>query len=135
MEDWVTIRNIKKKNHTIGTRKIAVMLGISRNTVKWALASEEYPTYIRTGKVNELIGLFAEFIKESYIVRRQKVSVIISNLRSKGFTGSAISVYRHIEKQLKPEREMASGRTFMPYSTLPGEQMLYDCGHFVPVNF
>lgn len=126
MEDWVTIRNIKKKNPTIGTREIARMLGISRNTVKRALASAEYPVYTRTGTVNEQIEPFAGFIKESYIVRRQKVSVIINNLRSKGFTGSVISVYRHIERQLKLERQMASGRTFMPYSTLPGEQMLYD---------
>lgn len=88
MEDWVTIRNIKKKNNTIGTRKIARMLGISRNTVKRALASEEYPTCTRTGKVNEQIEPFAGFIKESYIVRRQKVSVIIGNLRSKGFAVS-----------------------------------------------
>ena len=104
MEDWVTIRNIKKKNQNIGTREIARMLGVSRNTVKRALASEEYPTYTRTGMVNEQIEPFAGFIKESYIVRRQKVSVIISNLRSKGFAGSAISVYRYIERQLKSER-------------------------------
>lgn len=126
MEDWVTIRNIRKKNHTIGTREIAKLLGISRNTVKRALASEEYPTYARPDKVNEHIEPFAGFIKESYIVKRQKVSVIISNLRSKGFGGSAISIYRYIERHLKREREMASGRAFMPYSTLPGEQMLYD---------
>ena len=34
VEDWVTIRNLKKKNPNIGTRTIALMLGISRNTVK-----------------------------------------------------------------------------------------------------
>ena len=33
MEDWVTIRNLKKKNANLGTRAIAAMLGISRNVI------------------------------------------------------------------------------------------------------
>lgn len=126
MEDWVTIRNLKKRNQSLGTRKIAKMLGVSRNTVKRALISEEYPLYTRTNKVNEHIEPFAGFIKESYIVKRQRISVIISNLRSKGFAGSNISIYRYIGQHLKAEKEIASVRTYMPYSTLPGEQMLYD---------
>lgn len=32
MEDWVTIRNLRAKNPNLGSRKIALMLGISRNT-------------------------------------------------------------------------------------------------------
>ena len=39
MEDWVTIKNLKKKNPNLGTRKIALMLGISRNTVKGAMTA------------------------------------------------------------------------------------------------
>jgi len=39
-EDWVTIRNLRKKNPYMGTRKIADLVGISRNTVKKALASD-----------------------------------------------------------------------------------------------
>ena len=130
MEDWVTIRNIKKRNQSLGTRKIARMLGISRNTVRRALVLEEYPIYTRTSKVNEHIEPFTGFIKESYIVRRQRISVIISNLRSKGFAGSDISIYRYIEQHLKAEREIASVRTYMPYSTLPGEHMLYDWSEY-----
>jgi hypothetical protein len=85
-----------------------------------------YPSYKRESKVNEQLAPFADFIKESYVLKRQKISVIISNLRSKGFCGSDISVYRYIEGNLKKERQLSSARTFMPYSTLPGEQMLYD---------
>ena len=33
MEDWVTIRNLKKKDPNLGTRTIALMLGISRNII------------------------------------------------------------------------------------------------------
>ena len=45
MEDWVSIRNIKAKNPKLGTRKIAELLGISRNTVKKALKNDEAPAY------------------------------------------------------------------------------------------
>ena len=38
MEDWVSIKNLKTKNPKLGTRKIADLLGVSRNTVKKALA-------------------------------------------------------------------------------------------------
>ena len=47
MEDWVTIRNLKKKNPSIGTRELAKMLGISRNKIKKALKSDEAPEYNR----------------------------------------------------------------------------------------
>lgn len=130
MEDWVTIRNLKKRNEGMGTRTIAKLIGVSRNTVKRALEAEEYPSYTRSGKVNELIDPFGEFIKESYVVKRQRVSVIIGNLRSKGFSGSDISVYRYIASNLKAEREQGSAKAFKPYSTLPGEQMLYDWSEY-----
>lgn len=59
MEDWVTIRNLKKKNQSLGTRTIADMLGISRNTVKKALASDEAPQYNRgERKINEAVVPF-----------------------------------------------------------------------------
>ena len=47
MEDWVSIRNIKAKNPKLGTRKIAEILGISRNTVKKALKNDEAPAYTK----------------------------------------------------------------------------------------
>jgi len=31
MEDWVSIKNLKTKNPDLGTRKIASLLGVSRN--------------------------------------------------------------------------------------------------------
>lgn len=45
MEDWVSIKNIKAKNPKLGTRKIAELLGISRNTVK-KLLRVMMPRYI-----------------------------------------------------------------------------------------
>lgn len=128
MEDWVTIRNLKKKNQALGTRAIARLVGVSRSTVKKALSSEQYPRYSRERRVNEAIEPFQEYLRECYLVKRQRVSVILENLRSKGFKGSGISVYRYVEGHLRPERE--GGRVFMPYETLPGEQMLYDWSEY-----
>lgn len=49
MEDWVTIKNLKKKNPGMGSRRIAKLLGISRNTVIKALRQKSIPAI--TGKV------------------------------------------------------------------------------------
>jgi IS30 family transposase len=52
MEDWVTIRNLKKRNDELGSRKIAKLLNISRNTVRSALRRSDVPVYKRKEKVN-----------------------------------------------------------------------------------
>ncbi|MDD3009682.1 MAG: IS21 family transposase, partial [Arcobacter sp.] len=63
MEDWVTIRNLKKKDPNLGTRTIALMLGISRNTVKKALLNDELLLYNRgEKKINEAVEPFIDFI-------------------------------------------------------------------------
>jgi DNA-binding MarR family transcriptional regulator len=46
MADWVTIKNLKSKNPGMESRSIAKLLGLSRNTVKRALKSENGPIYI-----------------------------------------------------------------------------------------
>ena len=54
MEDWVTIKNLKKRNPELGTRQIASLLGISRNTVKKALQRSEVPEYKRQKRYQHL---------------------------------------------------------------------------------
>jgi len=89
MEDWVSIRNIKAKNPKLGTRKIAELLGISRNTVKKALKNDEAPAYNRgVRKVNEHIEPFEGFIKESFLKKHLRASRILKDIRSKGYEGS-----------------------------------------------
>jgi Mn-dependent DtxR family transcriptional regulator len=34
VEDWITIRNLKKRNPKMGTRAIAEKLDLSRNTIE-----------------------------------------------------------------------------------------------------
>jgi len=67
MEDWVSIKNIRAKNPKLGTRKIAELLGISRNTVKKALKSDNAPKYKRSVQINEHVAPFEGFIKESFL--------------------------------------------------------------------
>lgn len=131
MEDWVTIRNIKAKNPKFGTRRIAEILGISRNTVKKALQSDKEPQYQRKETLNESITPFAEFIETSYLVKELKVSRILKDMQSKGYAGSQAALYRHINKTLKPKKESASARAFRSYSTDPGEQMQYDWAEYI----
>lgn len=121
MEDWVTIRNIKKHNPDIGTRTIGELLGISRNTVKRALQSEGPPEYERTKILNPAIVHFSEYIVEGLILKKLKGSRLLSEITAKGYTGSKSAFYRylvslHIDQQ----------RTYQRYETAPGEQMQFD---------
>jgi len=130
MEDWVTIRNLKKRNPSLGTRKIAEILGVSRNTVRRALRSKTYPGYRREEKVYEKLKPFHEFIKESYLLKRRRISVIISNLKSKGYDGSDIAVYRYIYDHFQEIRRDMETKYYQPYETAPGEQMQYDWSEY-----
>ena len=101
-------------------------MGISRNTVKSALASDKAPQYEREKTLNPEIQPYVEFVIEAYLAKRLRVSRILADLRSKGFTGSRSALYRWIEEELKPKRDAQSAQAFQPYETKPGEQMQYD---------
>jgi transposase len=134
MEDWVTIRTLKARNPSMGSRAIAGLLGISRNTVKTALAKERAPEYQRQKLVNPEIAPFAEFLTESYLVKRLRISRILEDLRSKGFQGSKSALYRWIEQELKPQRQAQTVKAFQPYETKPAEQIQYDWAEYrVPI--
>lgn len=125
MEDWVTIRHIKKRNPQLGTREIAKLLCLSRNTVKRALGSTEPPEYKREKKVNPSIVPFVHYIYERLVVKRLQGSRVLEEIISKGYTGSKSAFYRHIG-QLHDQ----SQRTFQPYETTPGEQMQFDWSEY-----
>ena len=130
MEDWVTIRNLKKKDPNLRTRTIALMLGISRNTVKKALASDDLPLYNRgEKKINEAVEPFIDFIKESFLKKNLKASRILKDIKSKGYRGSQYALYAYIREILKPianDVSKNSPHAYMRYETKPAEQMQYD---------
>jgi len=53
MEKWVTIKNLKKSNPSMGTRKIAELVGVSRNTVK-----KVFHTYFPFECFNKIFFIF-----------------------------------------------------------------------------
>jgi len=121
MEDWITIRNLKKRNPGMGTRKIAEKLGLSRNTVRNALKSENPPEYKRETYINPELEPFHDFIIEKYFVKKLKGSRVLNELWSKGCKVSESAFYRYIQ-QYKPEFI----QSFMRYETKPGEQGQFD---------
>lgn len=126
MEDWITIRNLKKRNPGMGTRKIAKKLGLSRNTVKNALKSENPPEYKRETYINPELEPFHDFIIEKYFVKKLKGSRVLNELWSKGCKVSGSAFYRYIQ-QYKPEFT----RSFMRYETKPGEQGQFDWSPYI----
>lgn len=121
MEDWTTIRNLKQKNPKLGTRAIARLAGVSRNTVKRALTSQEPPEYTREGKINPDIEPFAKYIEVKIVGLHLKGSRVLEDIKSKGYIGSKSAFYRFMEKiRVKQQR------TFKRYETKPGEQAQYD---------
>jgi transposase len=135
VEDWITIRNLKKKNPSLGTRSIAELLGVSRNTVKKALKTETAPVYERESVIYDEIKPFVDFIRESYLIKQFKVSRILKDLQSKGYGGSAAALYRYIVRDLKPEKEGQNTSAYRPYETRPGEQSQYDWSDYtVPIG-
>ncbi len=125
MEDWVTIQNMKKRNPSLGTRQIAKLLNLSRNTVKRALDEEKEPRYQREKKVNPELAPFEDYIHERLIIKRLQGSRVLEEIISKGYSGSKSAFYRHTSKLKDP-----NVRTFQPYETAPGEQLQFDWSEY-----
>ena len=120
MEDWVTIKNLKKHNPKLVTRQIARLLGVSRNTVKKALQRREVPEYKRQKKISALEP-FREIISEMANVKHFKGSRILNEVRSKGYKGSQTAFYDFLSKV-----KISEQKHFTPYETAPGEQAQFD---------
>ena len=140
MDNWTTIKNLKKINPTMGTRTIARLVGVSRNTVKKALQEDGAPIDKKEGvkKLNENIEPFEGFIKESFLKKNLKASRILKDIQSKGYQGSTWALYSYIRNELKPIKEDVQGnnkKAYKSYSTNPAEQMQFDWAHYtVPID-
>lgn len=121
MEDWVTIRNLKRLNASFSNRQIGKLLHISKTTVKRALENDEGPNYQRKPTVNIEIEPFKAIIEEKLTVQKLLRSRVLSDIISKGYKGSQSAFYRYVSKNATIEK-----RTFHPYETSPGEQAQFD---------
>jgi transposase len=120
MEDWVTIKNLKKHNPGLGTRQIARLLSLSRNTVKKALQRNEVPEYKRQKKISALEP-FRDIITEMANVKHFRGSRIFNELKSKGYRGSRTAFYDFLSKV-----KISEQKHFTPYETAPAEQAQFD---------
>ena len=121
MEDWLTVKNLKRANPDISNRKIGRLLNISHNTVKKALENEKGPKYNRENKENPEIIKFKDFIEECLLVKDLSKSRILCDIKSKGYKGSKSAFYRYASKF-----KIKEVRAFKPYETLAGEQAQFD---------
>ena len=121
MEDWVTIRNLKKLNPGLGSRQIAKLMRISRNTVRYALKRDSAPKYERRKKENPDILPFRDYILTALTVLHLRKSRILEDIKSKGYKGSKSAFYRHCDTIKQTET-----RSYMPYETAPACQAQFD---------
>jgi transposase len=121
MEDWVTIRNLKRHNPDLGTRAIAKLLCVSRNTVKKALKDTDAPCNTRKPYVNKELKKFEVYIKIQYSVKHLKGSRVLNDLRDKGCLVSRSAFYRYLKRFSNK-----STQAYMRYETAPGEQAQFD---------
>lgn len=128
MEDWVTIKNLKKRNNDMGIKTIARIMKISRNTVKRALNTDAVPLYQRKEIENPDVLPFKEYIYEQLVVKHLKGSRVLNDICSKGYKGSKSSFYRYLIKI-----NQTSKRTYQPYETGAGEQAQFDWSEYTIV--
>lgn len=121
MEDWLTIKTLKKNQPGISNRKIAKILGISHNTVKAALERKETPSYKRKQGKPSGLETFREVIFEMANVKKLKGSRILKELRSKGYKGGSTAFYDFLSKI-----KISGQKHYTPYETGPGEQAQFD---------
>ena len=121
VEAWTTIRYL----HTCGKgiRGIARELGLSRNTVRKALASEAPPQYKREARSHQL-DPYADAIVEMVVGKKLIGSRILKELRALGYEGSSSAFYRYL-KGVKHEAGRES-KVSCRYETGPGRQAQFD---------
>lgn len=72
------------------------MLGISKNTVKKALDSSEFPRYKRVREVEKKIDKFTDAIIDMYYNKDYIGTRIFDELKKLGYEGSINGVYRFL---------------------------------------
>lgn len=120
MEAWTTIRYLHAQGK--GKKAIARELGISRNTVRRALARDGPARYERPLRPNEQLAPFGDAIermrRDGFIGTR-----MLRELREDGYTGSRSALYDFL-KGLKAEEP--DPRVCLRYETQPGQQEQFD---------
>lgn len=123
VEEWTTVKVLHKRNPGMSLREIGRLVKCSHNTVKAALAKQDYKEYQRSPKVNPQLECFHDYIRDQRTVKHLKGSRIYSDIKSKGYTGGKTAFYSFL-KQLDESNSQSKG--YIRYETLAGEQSQFD---------
>ncbi len=122
------IRALKREGHSI--KRIAVMTGRSRNTVRKALKAA-FPQQIITRARSSKLDAFKEYVRERFETYRLSAVRLVEEIRERGYTGSLRTVRRYVASLDAARRRNA--RKTVRFETPPGKQGQADwayCGRF-----
>ncbi len=121
MEAWATIRHLHAQGHSV--RRISRELHLSRQAVRRALSSPQPPYYQRKPTENVQLVPFLPLIQQMTTEQRFIGSRILSEIRVRGYQGSAAAFYRTWAR-LRPTQP--DPRVTERFETPPGEQSQFD---------
>ena len=133
-----TIRKIRLSVQRDGRsiRQTAEELGISRNTVRKAIRSQQTAfSYRRKSQPRPVLGAFVERLEKALaedwrLAKRQRRTAIVlfEQLQAEGYTGGYDSVRRHVRDWRRRQSQLPVD-VFIPLVFEPGEAFQFDWSH------
>lgn len=124
LTDWAAVQKVYSQ--TKSKRATALVLGISRNTVRRLLNMTEAPTYQRT-EYHSKIDCYKEQIIawrcEPYCFNGTR---IFRELKARGYTGSIGPVYRYLRRVDEDVGNHISKKATTRHESPPGDQAQFD---------
>ena len=121
MEQWTTIRYLHAQKK--GVREIAREVGVSRQTVRRALAAESQPHYQRRPSATMKLEPYQETVRELYLSKHLIGTRILRELKAAGYEGGLSILYdylRTLKGTALPEKATVR------FETAPGQQGQFD---------
>lgn len=133
-----TIRKIRLLIQRDGNsiRHTAKELGISRNTIRKALRTQQTAfSYQRRLQPRPVIGAFVERLEKALAEdwklakgQRRSAIVLFEQLQAEGYAGSYDSVRRHVQSWQRRQQQLPA-EVFIPLVFDPGEAFQFDWSH------
>jgi transposase len=121
MEQWTTIRYLHAQGK--GIREIAREVGVSRQSVRRALALESQPRYERRAPRMTKLEPYRAMVRELYLGKHLIGTRILRELRAAGYEGGQSILYdylRSLNGTVLPEKATVR------FETAPGQQGQFD---------
>lgn len=128
LEDWAAVHRVYKQ--TKSKRSTALLLGISRNTVKRLLALSEPPKYQRTDYSSKIEDYKEEIIKWRCEPNLFNGTRIFRELKKRGYTGSISPIYRYLNKVDEDVGGHISKKATVRHESPPGDQAQFDWSEY-----